>query len=135
MARQRLEGAAAACAAAGIDRPVAVEVSLDAASAARAVGDWRSRSVTGVCAFNDEVATAILAGARAHGLAVPADMAVVGADDIPLAPLVAPPLTTVAFDLRQAGRHRAEAIVAGLKQREQHPVMPLVPRLIHRESA
>ena len=49
MARQRLDGAAAACAAAGIDPPVAVEVSLDTASAARAVGDWRSRSVTGVC--------------------------------------------------------------------------------------
>ena len=43
---------------------------------------------------------------------------------------------TVAFDLRQVGRRRAEAIVAGLKQQEPHPVMPLaVPQLIHRESA
>ena len=136
MARQRLDGAAAACAATGIDRPVAVEVSLDAASAAQAVGDWRSRSVTGVCAFNDEVAMAVLAGARAHGLTVPTDMAVVGADDIPVARLAAPPLTTVAFDLHEAGRRRAEAIVAGLKNQETHPAMPaLGPQVIRRESA
>ena len=136
MARQRLEGATLACAAAGIAPPVAAEVSLDVASAARAVADWAGRSVTGVCAFNDEVAMAVLAGARARGLAVPADMALVGADDIPVARLAAPSLSTVAFDLHEAGRLRAEAIVAGLEQREAQPVMPQVrPRLIQRESA
>jgi DNA-binding LacI/PurR family transcriptional regulator len=136
MARQRMDGVAHACAAAGIGPPVAAEVSLDAASAERAVADWAARSVTGVCAFNDEVAMAVIAGARARGLAVPGAMAVVGADDIPVARLVAPSLSTVVFDLREAGRYRAEAIVAGLERQEEPPGRPDVgPRLIQRESA
>jgi DNA-binding LacI/PurR family transcriptional regulator len=136
MARQRLDGAALACAAAGIEPPVAVEVSVDEVSAARAVAGWTARSVTGVCAFNDEVAIAVLAGIRARGLAAPGDMAVVGADDIPVARLAVPPLTTVTFDLHEAGRHRAEAIVAGLKGQEADPATPGIgPRLIQRESA
>ena len=136
MAAQRLAGAALACAAAGLEPPVAEKAGLDGVSGQLAVASWRTRSVTGVCAFNDEVAMAVLAGVRAQGLTVPADLAVVGADDIPVARLAAPPLTTVAFDLHEAGRHRAEAIVAGLEQREAHPEMPaVVPQLIQRESA
>jgi len=136
MAGQRLEGATLGCAAAGIEPPVVMEVTLDAASAQRAVAQWSARSVTGVCAFNDEVALAVLAGARAHGLAVPAGLAVVGVDDIPVARLAAPPLTTVAFDLHEAGRHRAEAIVAGLEGREAPPAPKGIgPRLVQRESA
>lgn len=136
MARQRLDGAALACAAAGIELPMAAEVSLDAASAERAVADWAARSVTGICAFNDEYALAVLAGARGRGLAVPGEMAVVGVDDVPVARLAAPPLTTVGFDLHEAGRYRAEAIVAGLEGREA-PAVPqgIGPRLIERESA
>jgi DNA-binding LacI/PurR family transcriptional regulator len=136
MARQRLDGAALACAAAGIDPPVTMEVGLDAASAERAVAAWQACSVTGVCAFNDEYAMAVLAGARARGLSVPGDLAVVGADDIPVARLAAPPLSTVAFDLHEAGLHRAEAIAAGLQGREARPARPAGgPRLIRRESA
>jgi DNA-binding LacI/PurR family transcriptional regulator len=136
MARQRLDGAALVCAAAGIEPPVAVEISLDAPSAERAMAGWAASSVTGICAFNDEYAMAVLAGARASGLAVPGDLAVVGADDIPVAQFAAPPLTTVAFDLHEAGRHRAEAIAAGLQGREERLPVPAVgPRLIQRESA
>jgi len=136
MARQRLAGVQLACAAADAGPPVVMEVGLDAASAERAVAGWLASSVTGVCAFNDEYAMAVLAGARARGLAVPGDMAVVGVDDIPVARLAAPPLTTVVFDLHEAGRHRAEAIVAGLEGREPPPAAPAIgPRLIRRESA
>jgi DNA-binding LacI/PurR family transcriptional regulator len=136
MARQRLEGAVQACAAAGVEPPVALELGLDPASAERAVAAWAEQSVTGVCAYNDEYAMAVLSGARARGLAVPGDLAVVGADDIPVAPLAAPPLTTVAFDLREAGRHRAEAIATRLRGQEQPPERSdSGPRLIRRESA
>jgi DNA-binding LacI/PurR family transcriptional regulator len=114
MAEGRLAGAAQACADAGIDPPVVLSTGLEIAGAAAAVGQWASQSVTAVCAFNDETAIAVLAGMREHGLSAPADLAVIGVDDIPTARLAAPPLTTVGFDLHQAGRGRAELIMVSL---------------------
>ncbi|MEV6106453.1 LacI family DNA-binding transcriptional regulator [Streptomyces sp. NPDC051940] len=136
MAESRLLGAATACAQAGVAAPVVLETPLEAADAARAVAGWRAQSVTGVCAFNDETATAVLSGLRRHGLTAPGDLAVVGADDIPTARLTDPPLTTVAFDLRAAGRHRAEVIAAALEGREPHlPDAWQGPQLVVRSSA
>ncbi|WP_083734299.1 LacI family DNA-binding transcriptional regulator [Actinomadura sp. CNU-125] len=135
MAEERLQGVAAACTDAGVHPPLALGTSLDADSAARAVAQWREHSVTGVCAFNDETAIAVLAGMREHGLAVPADIAVVGADDIPTARLTSPPLTTVAFDMDQAVERRAMAIVAELSGgREVIESTKLDPRIVPRES-
>jgi len=114
MAEDRLEGARDACAGAGIDPPVVLRVNLEIADAAAAVRQWASRSVTAVCAFNDETAIAVLAGMREHGLSAPEGLAVIGVDDIATARLAAPPLTTVGLDLHQAGRARAERIVASL---------------------
>jgi DNA-binding LacI/PurR family transcriptional regulator len=94
--------------------------------------------VTGICAFNDETAIAVLAGMRSHGMAAPADLAVIGADDIPTARLADPPLTTIRFDLNEAGRRRAEAIVASLSGREPGltpaPFDPRVMQVIQRAS-
>ncbi|MFS0704006.1 LacI family DNA-binding transcriptional regulator [Cellulomonas sp. 179-A 9B4 NHS] len=93
----RIEGVRAACARHGLPAPVVVETPLYADAAARAVDRLRNRAdpVTGVCAFDDEVALAVLAGMRLGGLSAPADVAVVGVDDVPLARLVSPALTTV----------------------------------------
>src|ERR1700728_1348364 len=118
MAEDRLEGSRHACAGAGIDPPVVLSVNLEIADAAAAVRQWASRSVTAVCAFNDETAIAVLAGMREHGLSAPEGLAVIGVDDIATARLAAPPLTTVALDLHQAGRARAERIVASLMGRQ-----------------
>jgi DNA-binding LacI/PurR family transcriptional regulator len=122
MAEDRLEGARDACAAAKLDPPVVIGMGLEIADAASAVGQWAGQSVTAVCAFNDETAIAVLAGLRECGLTAPADLAVIGVDDIPTARLAAPPLTTVGVDLHRAGRGRAEMIVAGLAGREPRPV-------------
>ena len=52
--------------------------------------------VTGVVAFNDLIATGVLAGASDHGFRVPGDLSIVGSDDVSLASMVHPALTTVA---------------------------------------
>ncbi|MEV6345606.1 LacI family DNA-binding transcriptional regulator [Actinoplanes sp. NPDC051851] len=114
MTGERLHGVERSCATAGLPAPVTATVGLDPESAASAVDLWTAAQVTGVCAFNDETAVAVLAGARARGLTVPTDLAVIGVDDIPVAPVVTPPLTTVRFDLHAVARRRAELIVAGL---------------------
>jgi len=121
MAQERLRGVAEACADTGLAAPVALTVDPQIADAERAVRAWRRESVTAVCAFSDEVAFAVLAGMRQAGLAAPDDVAVVGVDDIPMAKFAAPPLSTVSIDLAEAGRHRAEAVVACL---EGHAVAP-----------
>lgn len=136
MSGGRLAGVTTACAAAGLAPPAVEALGLEMADASRAVARWRSSDVTGVCAYNDETAIAVLAGLRDHGLAAPSDVAVVGVDDIPTAKLAVPPLTTVRFDVHEAGRWRAEAIVAALagRQLESHTDFG-GPRLVRRGSA
>jgi DNA-binding LacI/PurR family transcriptional regulator len=120
MAEGRLQSAADACAAAGVDRPVPISMGLEVADGAAAVGQWGRLSVTGVCAFNDETAMAVLAGMREQGFTAPADLAVIGVDDIPIARLVSPPLTTVSYNMRQEGGRLAEVIADSLAGREPH---------------
>ncbi|GGX30962.1 LacI family DNA-binding transcriptional regulator [Streptomyces lomondensis] len=135
-AEERLHGVLEVCAERGVDPAVAQPTGLDDAEAAQAVAAWRRQSVTGVCAYNDEIAIAVLAGLRAHGLTAPDDLAVVGVDDIPVARLAAPPLTTIAFDLGAAGARLAEVVAAGLDGGDvELSVLAPGPQLLVRGSA
>ena len=58
---------------------------------------------TAIFAANDVTAMRAIAAAQARGLAVPADLSVVGFDDIPDATLSNPPLTTVRQPLQDMG--------------------------------
>ncbi|MFD8812787.1 LacI family DNA-binding transcriptional regulator [Streptomyces sp. NPDC059627] len=124
MAEERLRGVREKCHEAGIEPPLVLVGELDISALTPLLSQWRERGVTGVCAFNDEHAIALLATVREAGLSVPKDLAVVGADDIPMARFAAPALSTVYFDLQEAGRHRAEAVVASLSGT---PVSSTVP--------
>jgi DNA-binding LacI/PurR family transcriptional regulator len=65
---------------------------------------------TAVFCYNDMTAIGLLRAARAAGLTVPDDLAVVGFDDIPFATYVSPSLTTVAqpkFELGQRAMQMA----------------------------
>jgi DNA-binding LacI/PurR family transcriptional regulator len=62
---------------------------------------------TAVLCTSDVRALGILSGARAAGIAVPEQLAVVGFDDLPDAEYAVPPLTTVHHDI--AGRSRLAA--------------------------
>lgn len=115
-AEARLEGVRLGCADLGLDPPLVQTVDLGAESAAAAVRIWRGAAsdVTGVCAYNDEIALAVLAGARRSGVAVPRELAVIGVDDTPVAALAEPPLTTVVTDLAALSDHMARSINATL---------------------
>lgn len=111
LVRSRLDGVRKVCAEAGLPEPEVRTVPLDIRQAAEVVRAWRAAdpAVTGVCAFNDDVALAVLAGLNHLGLRAPRDLAVIGVDDIPNAALAQPPLTTVVRD--------TEAIARGLARR------------------
>ncbi len=118
-AENRLEGVRAACADLGLPDPRVTTVPLTVDGAVAAISGWRVQepAVTGICAFNDEVALAVLAGARRLGLAIPDDLAVIGVDDIPAAALAAPPLTTVAGDVTATALDVVDAVLAKLAGR------------------
>lgn len=135
IAGEQAEGAAAACAEADLEAPVIIEVPADFSGLAASAGRWRDQSVTGICAYNDEIAMAVLAGARGSGLTVPGDLAVIGAGDTPAAPLSVPPLTTVGYDYREIARATAETLAASLADRPPlGPVPRAEPLLIPRSS-
>ena len=60
--------------------------------------------VTAIFCANDLVAITFLQNARVAGISVPEQVSVVGFDDIDLARIIAPPLTTIAVDKPGIGR-------------------------------
>ena len=60
--------------------------------------------------MSDVLALALMKEARARGIRVPADLSIVGYDDVPEAAAADPPLTTVAQPIRAKGRLAAQMI-------------------------
>ncbi|MFD2026823.1 LacI family DNA-binding transcriptional regulator [Promicromonospora aerolata] len=71
--------------------------------------------VTAVVAFNDLMALGILDRLRHRGVDVPGEMSVVGFDDVQLATLVSPALTTVHAPLARLGRRAVDLLIARLR--------------------
>ncbi|MGO4588900.1 LacI family DNA-binding transcriptional regulator [Arthrobacter sp. S39] len=69
-----------------------------------AVREWVNAGVTGVVAFNDEIAAVVTSAALRQGLAVPGDLAVIGHDDDPWGEILVPALSTIRMDVEGLGR-------------------------------
>jgi DNA-binding LacI/PurR family transcriptional regulator len=121
-AQPRLEGVRGACA--QRNRP-APDVQTATANGLPddAIRTWRGddHPVTGVCAYNDEMAFAVLAALHRHDLDVPGDVAVVGVDDISVARHAHPPLTTVTLGQVTMARYLTDVVVSGLEGRQPPP--------------
>jgi LacI family transcriptional regulator len=59
---------------------------------------------TAIFAMSDPMAIGTMRAARERGLEVPADLSVVGFDDVQVAAVVTPPLTTISQPLEEMGR-------------------------------
>jgi len=94
-----------------------------------------SRPSAIVC-FNDLVAIGVYRAAHELGLRIPDDLSVVGFDDIDIASVLGPPLTTVSIHAEEAGRTAAEILLAEMKgECDRHPVHKTMPaELIKRGS-
>ncbi|MCW1981650.1 DNA-binding LacI/PurR family transcriptional regulator [Xanthomonas arboricola] len=87
-----------------------------------------------VCAASDLIAIGAMRALRERGLRVPQDVAVSGFDDIALAASVAPALSTVQQDTKQAGALLVESLVALIRgDVAQSRTIPV--RLAVRESS
>jgi len=83
---------------------------------------------------NDWTAMAVLRAARDAGLRVPEDVAVTGFDDLPLAPYLEPPLTTVVFSGFDLGREAMRWMIEYVETAQPPPRAYLPVRLVIRRS-
>ena len=91
---------------------------------------------TALFAASDLMAAGALRAAHDLGVAVPEDLAIVGFDDIALAALIQPPLTTVRQDMKAIGEAAAEALGEMIDDPEAAPERLLIPtQLIVRSSS
>lgn len=92
----------------------------------------REARASALFAFNDVQALAVLGECRRRGIDVPSALSVLGVDDVPMASLVDPALTTVAAPATDAGSTAAILLVPGANV----PPRPLTlaPRLVVRDS-
>jgi DNA-binding LacI/PurR family transcriptional regulator len=81
------------------------------ASGARVADLALESGATAVIAYNDLVALGVIARLRDRRIDVPLEMSVTGFDDIPMASMSAPRLTTVSLPLEQAGRSAVELLL------------------------
>jgi LacI family transcriptional regulator len=95
-----------------------------------------------VFAANDLMAIGAMKAAQSAGLAIPKDIAVVGYDDIALASIISPTLTTLAMPKQQLGISAAELLLQRLRVAKNAPPHVTAPvreilhaTLIQRESA
>ena len=91
-------------------------------------------AVTAVVAYNDLVALGLLHRFAARGCAVPDDISVLGFDDIPLAAMVRPALTTVALPQGQAGQAGVDLLLDLLDKRDKPVRRELPTQLMVRGS-
>jgi DNA-binding LacI/PurR family transcriptional regulator len=132
------------------ERRAAFEVSTSAAGArgvvvaacapvvegGAAAADAVARSgVTAVLVYNDVMAIGLMGALARRGVAVPEQLSVVGFDDITMAALFTPALTSVNIPLRRAGAVAVDRLHAHLTGEHPDPDPHALPtRLVVRES-
>jgi len=137
--RRRLEGYRSGLAAAGLAFDARLverrEPTIEGGSSAMAAILGREPGIDAVLAFNDLAAIGAMRALQAAGRSIPAEVAVIGTDDVPYAALVQPALSTLRADIAAIGSlamARLLALVAG----EELGSLPVIrPRLVLRESA
>lgn len=110
-------------------------------------GDWSPRSgyeagrslakeanLGAVFVANDQMALGLLRAFAEAGIKVPADVHVVGFDDVPEAEFFSPPLTTIRQDFAATGRHTFALLAELMNGATEVANQLIAPTLIPRES-
>jgi DNA-binding LacI/PurR family transcriptional regulator len=119
------------------DEALVVEGDYSQESGARACAQLLDQRVAfnALFAANDEMASGALQILRRKGVHVPRDVAIVGYDNVQLAGLLQPPLTTVHQPMAELGHLAAERLLALLAKDPPEPSRVELPtRLVIRES-
>jgi DNA-binding LacI/PurR family transcriptional regulator len=128
-ARDRLTGWRESLSEAGVAEPPWIEGDWSPASGyAAGVRLARNPDVTAVFVANDDMAIGVMRALSEAGRRIPADVSVVGLDDIPSAAYQSPPLTTVRQDFEAMARQGLERLVRQIEAAEDDaPGLPEEP--------
>ncbi|SEG95749.1 DNA-binding transcriptional regulator, LacI/PurR family [Nonomuraea solani] len=137
--RARLDGYRSAIEAAGlaVDLDLVVRTDLTTEAGRTAALDLlgRPERPTAIFTCNDLQALGVYQAARTAGLRIPADLSVVGFDDLPVAALIHPPLTTVHQPLTEMAAAATElALALGRGEETSQVGLELATTLKIRES-
>ncbi|MCI4066242.1 LacI family transcriptional regulator [Micromonospora sp. R77] len=132
----RHSGFREAMAVAGMDPGMAEAGDFSEESGAAAMTRLLARypHLDGVFAASDNMAAGALRALKAHGRSVPADVAIVGFDDLMIARHTDPALTTVHQPIRQLGHEMARMLLGIIDGEDPSPLI-LPTRLVVRGSA
>lgn len=72
----------------------------------------RAPHIDGVFAYNDVIAIGAIEALRAAGRSVPADVAIIGCDDIEMSTMLTPSLSSIRIDRERLGHEAVRALVA-----------------------
>ncbi|MET9435856.1 LacI family DNA-binding transcriptional regulator [Streptomyces sp. NPDC006551] len=134
--RARYRGYRDAMLAAGLDPypPGVGDFTESTGAAAMAALLANHPGLEGVFAANDNMGAGALRTLRKAGRLVPGDVAVIGFDDLAVAQIADPPLTTVHQPIQGLGREMARMLVALINGQDPTPLI-LPTRLVTRASA
>jgi alanine racemase len=135
-AARRMSGYLAAIHRAGAPDPYLVTAGISVAAGVRAFESLPKgkRRPTAVLAMSDMAAIGVMSAAQAAGLQVPADLSVIGFDDIPVSAWTNPPLTTVRQPIIEKGRIAARLLIQRMKGKAVESPPPLSTSLVVRNS-
>lgn len=118
------------------DKSLVFQQEMDIESCKLACADIANHpDMTGLVVSADIMAAGIMAGLRAYDISVPEDLSIVGFDDINLAQMVSPPLTTIHQDMSLKGQLAAEFMLNRLNggsMKKTEVVLPV--HLVERET-
>lgn len=136
--QERFLGYKAALAEASIpfDKKLVFQHEMDIASCKTASDEIvKHPDITGLVVSADIMAAGIMTGLKSHGVRIPEDISIVGFDDIAVAKLVSPALTTIRQDMNLKGRLAVDFMLQLLSGKPLETTEITLPtRLIERDS-
>lgn len=93
------------------------------------------RDIDGLICYNDLVAVGALKACSELGLSVPGDVSIIGCDDIMVAGLISPALTTIRVSKYELGATAARLLLDRIAGHYEKSEVVLEPELVVRESA
>lgn len=111
-ASAREQGALEACAEAGVRTHDTLHLSMQRGSAAEIIRCLPAEP-TGIAAYNDDIALAVMAAAHRANRRMPDDIGLVGVDNTLAAGTSSPTLTTIDIDVRSSAHEIVQALLHG----------------------